>query len=117
MRCIYSPSILNPHTHNQKWKCNIYEYLGNLRVDIHKIQNKLIMQQIQINTKHVTTLKTLNTGNTRKTKLFNKTNHKNKIKKSRQHKPMVIFKLKNYRNSSPRQQIYMTDDISTSSNR
>ena len=57
---------------------NIWE---NLRIYKHKTQNKLIHEQIQINTKHYTIFKALNIENTQKTNTYttithNKTNLK-----------------------------------------
>ena len=49
---------------------NIWE---NLQIYKHKTQNKLIPEQIQINTKHDTIFKALNIENTQKTNTYTTT--------------------------------------------
>ena len=51
---------------------NIWE---TLQIYKHKTQDKLISQQKQINTKHVTIFKTHNIGNNQKTKIYTTPTH------------------------------------------
>ena len=53
---------------------NIWE---NLQLYKHKIQNKLIPEQIQINIKHDTIFKALNIENTQNTKTYTTITHNN----------------------------------------
>ena len=57
---------------------NIWE---NLQIYKHKTQNRLIPEQIQINTKHDTIFKALNIENTQNTKTDTTTTHKDVYKR------------------------------------